>query len=69
MEWTLIASSLASAHPLIVSVLQGDSQELSGIKGLGQGVVAASAFRTSYTALSTQADFINSLKVCCIAVG
>ncbi len=34
-----------------------------GVQGLGEGVVAASSFRTSYVPLNKQADFINGMQV------
>lgn len=43
--------------------LQRDPQEPGGLAGLGRGVISASAFRTSYVPLSSQADFIQGLKV------
>ena len=43
--------------------LQRDPQDLSGVAGLHQGVVAASSFRTQYVPLSKQQDFIDALQV------
>ena len=43
--------------------LQRDPGDPSGISGLAGGVVTASAFRTSYVPLGTQADFINGMRV------
>ena len=36
---------------------------MDGGQGLGEGVVAASSFRTSYVPLNTQADFIAGMQV------
>lgn len=44
--------------------LQRDRGDPSGIAGLAGGVVAASAFRTSYVPLGSQADFIGGMQVC-----
>ena len=43
--------------------LERDPQDLSGVAGLHQGVVAASSFRTQYVPLSKQQDFIDALQV------
>ena len=44
------------------------------MQGLGEGMVAASSFRTSYVPLNKQADFVNGMQVthfraaCCATV-
>ena len=43
--------------------LQRDAADPGGVAGLQRGVIAASAFRTSYVPLSRQTDFIDGLKV------
>lgn len=43
--------------------IQRDPHQPGGLAGLDRGVVSASAFRTSYVPLSSQADFIKGLKV------
>ena len=43
--------------------LQRNASDPGGIAGLQRGVIAASAFRTSYVPLSRQTDFIDGLKV------
>ena len=45
------------------NALQLDSADATGIAGLSQGHVAASSFRTYYTPLNTQQDFINAYQV------
>lgn len=42
--------------------LQADPSDPSGIAGLGEGRVAASAFRAYYKALNHQSDFIDALR-------
>jgi Niemann-Pick C1 protein len=44
--------------------IKASAQDISGIAGLKDGLVHASSFRTSYTPLSAQADFINAMEVC-----
>ena len=39
--------------------LQRDTDDPGGVAGLQRGVIAASAFRTSYVPLSRQTDFID----------
>eukprot|EP00884_Botryococcus_braunii_P021148 jgi/Botrbrau1/7717/Bobra.0159s0149.1 len=41
--------------------IQSSAQDVSGVAGLDSGLVAASSFRTSYSPLSQQADFINAM--------
>ena len=43
--------------------IQADGADPGGLAGLADGVLAASAFRTSYVPLATQRDFIQSLQV------
>ncbi len=43
--------------------LQRDADDPGGVAGLQRGVIAASAFRTSYVPLSRQTDFIDGFKV------
>ena len=45
------------------NALQRDANDPGGVAGLRRGVVAASAFRTSYVPLSQQTDFIDGFKV------
>lgn len=45
------------------NALQLDSADATGIAGLSQGHVAASSFRTYYTPLNTQQDFIDAYQV------
>ena len=47
------------------NALQLDSTDPTGIAGLSQGRVAASSFRTYYTPLNTQQDFIDAYQVRC----
>lgn len=45
------------------NALQLDSADFTGIAGLGQGHIAASSFRTYYTPLNTQQEFIDAYQV------
>lgn len=44
-------------------LIQTHSSDPTGIAGLTDGRVSASAFRTAYVPLSSQSDFINSMEV------
>lgn len=42
--------------------IMGDDKDYSGVAGLRDGVVKSSSFRTYYTPLNHQSDFINAMK-------
>lgn len=44
-------------------LIQTNASDPTGIAGLTDGRVSASAFRTAYVPLSSQSDFIKSMKV------